>query len=395
MYKIKTLNKISDIIYNELPADRYLIGDDVEDEDAILLRSFNCLDMKFSPNLLAIARAGAGYNNIPVDCCSDNGIVVFNTPGANANAVKELVFGAMLLSSRNLLSGTQWVQGLKGNGKDISRLVEKGKNQFIGPELSGKKLGVIGLGAIGVMVANMGHAINMDVYGYDPYLSVAAAWGISRATHRAQSLDELLSVCDYISLHIPMTEKTRNFISTEEIAKMKPGVTLLNFARGEIVDNQAVVEAVAQGKVARYIVDFPTGDILGQDNIICIPHLGASTPESEENCAQMAAHQLRDFLEYGNIMNSVNFPYCQLPYTGLFRLCITHQNTSNMVGQITSVVGERKANISDMINRSSKQIAYTILDLDEPLNQDGVNRLYGIGGIKRIRIIDAKTNGER
>lgn len=395
MYRIKTLNKISDIIHKELPAGQYTVGDNVENEDAILLRSFNCLDMKFPSSLKAIARAGAGYNNIPVDACSDAGIVVFNTPGANANAVKELVFGAMLLSSRNLLSGTQWVQGLKGKGAEVSRLVEKGKNQFVGPELSGKKLGVIGLGAIGVMVANMGHAINMDVYGYDPYLSVAAAWGISRATHRAQSLDELLSVCDYVTLHIPMSEQTHNFIGADQIAKMKQGATLINFARGEIVNNQAVTQAISEGKLARYIVDFPSDELLGHQNIICIPHLGASTPESEENCAQMAAHQLRDFLEHGNIVNSVNFPYCQLPYTGLFRLCITHQNTSNMVGQITSVVGERKANISDMINRSRNQIAYTMLDLDEPLSQEGVDRLYGIGGIKRIRVIDSKANGAR
>ncbi|MGI6175933.1 MAG: 3-phosphoglycerate dehydrogenase family protein [Christensenellales bacterium] len=387
-YRVKTMNAISDIIHKELTPDYYQVGPDVEDAHALLVRSHNCMDVGFSKNLMAIARAGAGYNNIPVDRCTKAGIVVFNTPGANANAVKELVLGLMLASARNVIPGTQWVQALKGK-ENISKLVEKGKSQFVGPELRGKKLAVVGLGAIGVMVANAGHAINMDVHGYDPFLSVEAAWGVSRAIHRAKKLEDILPQCDYVTIHVPANEKTRGMFNAQVISGMKDGATLINFARNEIVDTAAVIDAVNTGKLQRYITDFPTEELLGNENILCVPHLGASTPESEENCAQMAAHQLYEYLEYGNITNSVNFPYCNLQHSGRFRLAIIHQNLPTMVSQITAAVAHRNANISDMINKSRGEIAYTILDLDEPLNEETISRLYGIGGIIRIRVIDA------
>ncbi|MDL2289374.1 phosphoglycerate dehydrogenase [Clostridia bacterium OttesenSCG-928-F22] len=391
MYHIKKMNAIADVINRELDDKNYQISDAMENEHAIILRSADLHDMEFSPNLMAISRAGAGTNNIPIERCSEAGIAVFNTPGANANAVKELVLAAMIIASRNLLEGMEWVETLKGQGDAIPKLTEKGKNQFVGPELSGKNLGVIGLGAIGVMVANAGHAINMNVYGYDPFLSVSAAWGVSRAIIRANSVDELLAKSDYVTIHIPSTDQTRGSVNKEYIAKMKDGATLLNFARGDIVNADDVVEAVKSGKLHKYVTDFPEECYLGVKNIVCVPHLGASTPESEENCAQMAAHQLNDYLMYGNITNSVNLPYCHLPYTGRFRITVIHRNQSNMVGQITAVLARKGANISDMINKSSKDYAYTILDLDDVLNGDLLDTLYSIDGVIKVRLIPPRV----
>lgn len=307
MFRIKTLNEISPVI-NSVFDDNYQIGKDVESEDGIIVRSAKMHDMELPASLLAVARAGAGYNNIPVDKCSEAGIVVFNTPGANANAVKELATAGMLLAGRDIVGGIEWARTLKGEGDKVAALVEKGKNQFVGPELKGKTLAVIGLGAIGTMVANTGHALDMDVYGYDPFLSVEHALMLSRAIHKAADLDKLLAQADFVSLHVPLMDKTRGMVNAEYIAKMKDGAVLLNFSRGELVDSAAVLSALESGKLRRYVTDFPSEDMLCVKNVIAIPHLGASTPESEDNCAEMAARQLADYLTRGAITNSVNYP---------------------------------------------------------------------------------------
>ena len=388
MYRIKVLNQISNVIYESLTPDKYDVSSSAEQEDAILVRSAKCHEMAFSPNLLAIARAGAGTNNIPTDRCSKEGIVVFNTPGANANAVKELVFSLMFTASRNVVEAVRWLKGLDKNDPDLAAAVEKGKSQFVGPELKGKKLGVIGLGSIGRMVANDAHAIGMDVYGYDPFISVDAAWGLSRAIHHVYDLNQIYTDCDYITVHVPLMDKTKHFIGEEAIAKMKPTTMLINLARGEIVDTKAAVRAVQEKRLAKYITDFPENDVLGVDNILVTPHLGASTPESEENCAKMAAYELREYLEYGNIINSVNMPSCSLPYCdGIFRITLIHDNVTNMVGQITTVLASCQANIANMINKSRGAVAYTILDLDDKVSADTIDRLRQISGIIRVRAI--------
>ena len=385
MYKVKQLNKISDAIYNYLDEKNYKVKEDFDDFDAVLVRSAKCHDMEFPQSLKAIARAGAGVNNIPIERCTKEGIVVFNTPGANANGVKELVLAAMLIASRNILEATEWVKTLNGKGEEVLPLVEKGKNQFVGPELAGKTLGVIGLGAIGVMVANAAHSLGMNVIGYDPYISIENAWGLSQDVNRAISLDNLLGKADYITLHIPLMDETKKFIGKKELKKMKDGVVILNFARNGLIDYEPLFESIDSGKVGRYVTDFPNDKLLSYKNVICVPHLGASTPESEENCAVMAARQLKDYLETGKIVNSVNMPECILSFTGKYRIAIVHENITGMVGKITAMLAERGANITDMVNKSKGNIAYTAINLDEKVTEDVAESIRKIGGVIRVR----------
>ena len=388
MFRIKKLNSISDAVCDYLEADRYDIREDLEQYEAILVRSAKCHGMCFPEETTAIARAGAGVNNIPIDDCTAKGIVVFNTPGANANGVKELVLAGMLIASRNIIEAAAWAKTLKGKGEEVLPLVEKGKNQFVGPELNEKTLGVIGLGAIGVMVANAANALGMNVIGYDPYISVESAWGLSRGVGHAYKLDELLAKSDYISIHIPLMEGTKRFLGEKEFVKMKDGVILLNFARNGLIDYDPLYAGLKNGRIGRYVTDFPNDEMLAMDNVICIPHLGASTPESEENCAKMAAVQLRDYLETGDIVNSVNLPTAQLPFTGNYRIAVIHKNVSGMVGHITALLAESGANITDMVNKSMKEIAYTIINLDDTVPAATVDAIRGIEGVVRVRTFE-------
>ena len=390
MYNIKKLNAISGIVYDYLPKSQYLVSSHIEDADVdgYLVRSANCHELELTDRLLAFARAGAGVNNIPIDKCTEKGIVVFNSPGANANAVKELVLCGLLMASRNVLAGVAWAKTLIGaEGDTMPKLVEKGKSQFVGPELMGKTLGVIGLGAIGVLVANAAASIGMNVIGYDPYVSVESAWHLSRAVHRAVNLDDLLSSSDYITVHIPLMDKTRDFISSPEIDKMKDGVILLNFARNGIVRSSSLLEALDSGKIAQYVTDFPTADILGHEKTICIPHLGASTPESEENCAMMAAAQLRDYIEFGSIKNSVNMPACVLSEPAHYRLTVIHKNLPTMVNQMTSLIAKEDINIEEMVNKSRGEIAYTVFDLSSAPSEEIMQAFGAIDGVLRVREI--------
>lgn len=388
MFSIKTLNSISEKGLELLPGDMYQISNETSDPDAILVRSANMLDMELGGNLKAIARAGAGVNNIPIDRCTEKGIVVFNTPGANANGVKELVLTALFLSSRKIYQGINWAQSLKGKGAEVGKLVEKGKSQFEGPELKGKKIGVIGLGAIGVMVANDAIALGMDVVGYDPYISVNAAWGLSSSVVRETSLDHLLATCDYITIHVPLMESTKGMLNKEKFDIMKKGIRIINLARGGLVVNKDILEAIENGTVACYVTDFPEDDLLGNENVITIPHLGASTPESEENCAMMAAKQLSDFLEKGIIRNSVNFPECDLVQSGNTRIITAHLNVPNMVGQITTVLAKYKINIVDMLTHHKNNIGYNIIDVEGHITGEIVENLKQIEGVKMVRVID-------
>ena len=385
MYNIKKLNAISGVVCDYLTEDTYTISEDAQDYDAILVRSAKCHDMCFPDNLLAIARAGAGVNNIPVDACAEKGIVVFNTPGANANGVKELVLAAMFLASRNILDAVEWAKTLAGKGDEVLPLVEKGKKQFKGPELAGKTLGVIGLGAIGVMVANAAHSLGMKVIGYDPYISVESAWGLSQDVGRAHKLDGLLETADYITLHVPLMDKTKRFIGQDEIDKMKKNVILLNFARNGLIDYEPLCAALKDKSIGKYVTDFPNDQLLGLDNAICIPHLGASTPESEENCAVMAAKQLKDYLETGRIVNSVNMPTAVLPFTGTFRVAMIHRNKSGMVGKMTALLADTGANIKDMVNKSRGDYAYTAINLDEKVSDETIEAFRKIEGVIRVR----------
>lgn len=388
MYTIQTLNKISLKGLELFPRDNYEIATEISNPDAVLVRSYNMLEMDFSKNLKAIARAGAGVNNIPVDKCTEKGIVVFNTPGANANAVKELVLASLFLSSRKVYKGISWAQSLKGKGDEVAQLVEKGKSQFAGPEIKGKKLGVIGLGAIGVMVANDAVSLGMEVIGYDPFISIDSAWELSSSVEKAMSLDHLISTCDYITIHVPYSSKTSGMINKDKFDMMKKGVRLLNFARGGLVVNKDLLEAIDNGTVACYVTDFPEDELLGNDNIITLPHLGASTPESEENCAVMAASQLRDFLEFGNIKNSVNFPNCELPHTGNVRIIAAHDSIPNMFGQITSLIARNGINIGDMISKHKDKIGYTILNIEGSVSPEIVDNIKAIEGVRMVRVIE-------
>ncbi|MEZ4358200.1 MAG: phosphoglycerate dehydrogenase [Eubacteriales bacterium] len=389
-YKIKKLNAISSVIYDCLPDDRYSIleENDKDDKyDAILARSAKCHDMVFPERLKAIARAGVGVNNIPIDRCTNEGIVVFNTPGANANAVKELVLCGMFMASRNVLEAVQWVRTIHCQDDKFMENVEKNKKTFVGNELCGKTLGVVGLGAIGVMVANAATAIGMNVIGFDPYISVESAWGMSKEVKRALSLEDLLKQSDYISLHIPLIDKNKNFISAAEFSKMKKGVILLNLARNGLVDEDALLGAIKKNIIFKYVTDFPNEKLAGLNCVVPIPHLGASTPESEENCAQMAAERLREFLETGNITHSVNMPDCVVPLSDNYRITAIHKNLPNMVGQMSKVLGDNGCNIAEMVNRSKGDVAYTVFNLDEPLDQSTIDKLNEIEGVIKVRII--------
>ncbi len=386
MFNILTLNKIAACGLDHLDSAKYAITDDAtKDADGIILRSFAMHDMEFPKSLKAVARAGAGTNNIPTDRCSEEGIVVFNTPGANANAVKELVLAGLFLASRDIVGGVNWAQTLTGD--DVAKQVEKGKSNFAGTEVLGKTLGVIGLGAIGVLVANAARHFGMDVIGYDPYLSVDAAWKLSHHIKKAKSIDEVYAKADYITIHVPLTDDTKNLVDAASIAKMKDGVKILNYARGELVNNADIKVALAEGKVSKYVVDFPNAEVLGDKNIVTIPHLGASTGESEDNCAVMAAQELSTYLETGDIVNSVNFPNCSLPMSGKGRVCILHKNIPNMLTQFTTLFAEGNQNIADLINKSKKDLAVTIINTDETITNETVEKLNAIDGVLRVRVI--------
>jgi D-3-phosphoglycerate dehydrogenase len=387
MFKIQTLNKIAMIGLDGFARDNYEIASEILNPDAILVRSADMHSMTLPPSVKAIGRAGAGVNNIPVDQCSKRGIVVFNTPGANANGVKELVLAGLLLSSRRIVPGIEWVRTLKGKGKEVGALVEKGKNDFVGPEIKGKKLGVVGLGAIGVMVANDALALGMEVAGYDPYISVEAAWGLARTVRRATSLDMLLAQSDYITLHVPLMDQTKGMLNRDKFALMKKGVRIVNLARGGLVKNADLLEALKAGAVGCYVTDFPDDDLLDVPNVIPIPHLGASTPEAEDNCAIMAVEQVRDFLESGNVKNSVNFPACALPVMGRNRIVVANANVPNMVGQITTVLAADKINIVNMMNKSAGELAYNIIDIDGDVAEAQVEKLRKIEGVITARLI--------
>ena len=387
MFKIKTLNKISPVGLSQFKPDAYTCSDDEEAPDGVLVRSAKMHDMTLPKSLKAIARAGAGTNNIPVDVCSENGIVVFNTPGANANAVKELVIGALVFTSRNVVEASNWVQGLKGKGDEVAKLVEKGKSQFVGPELAGKTIGVIGLGAIGVMVANAAKSLGMEVYGYDPYISVDAAWGISRSIHHAASVNEIYEKSDFITIHVPLNNETKGTFNAQSIASMKNGVRLLNFARGELAVPADIKAGLESGKIASYTVDFPCDELLGVKGVIPVPHLGASTPESEDNCAYMAANELIAFLEEGTIKNSVNFPNVDMPVSSDIRITVVHKNIPNMVTQIAAAFGGDNINIENMVDKSKKEYAYTILDVSGDAIDKAVESLKAVDGVIRVRVI--------
>ncbi|WOC32756.1 MULTISPECIES: phosphoglycerate dehydrogenase [Caproicibacterium] len=384
MYKIQYLNKISAAGTKRF-GDNYETGEAVQNPDAIMVRSASMHDMELPEQLLAIARAGAGVNNIPLDKCSEQGIVVFNTPGANANAVKELVLCALLMTSRKIVSGVSWCRAL--TGEDIPKQIEKGKSQFVGPEIAGKKLGVIGLGAIGILVANAAHSLGMEVYGYDPFLSVDAAWGLSRSIRHARSLDEIWSACDYVTIHVPQTPDTKGMIGKDSLAKMKDGVRVLNFARGGLVDAEAMVAALHSGKVAAYATDFPTAEMIGMENVLPVPHLGASTPESEDNCARMAAEELKDYLENGNIHNSVNMPAVSMPRESSERICILHRNVPNTISKFSGKVASLGINIENMQSKSRKNYAYTILDVTGVVTPQAVEELSALEEVIRARVI--------
>jgi len=386
MFIIQTLNKISAKGLDLLPRDLYEVASDVRAPDAILVRSQNMHDMALPASLKAIARAGAGVNNIPVEACSQRGVVVFNTPGANANSVKELVVAGLLLASRRIVEGITWARSLADRGDAVPRLVEQSKKSYTGPEIKGKKLGVIGLGAIGVAVANDASALGMEVIGYDPFISVDAAWGLSRDVRRAVNLDALIAESDYITLHTPLNDETRGLIDAKKMGLMQPGTRLLNFARGELVDQDALLQALDQGSLAAYVTDFPTEALVRHEKVLAVPHLGASTPEAEENCAVMAVRQLQDFLEHGNIDNAVNFPSCQLPQApGDHRLVIINKNEPNMIGQFSTVLAERRINIADMINKGRGDLAYNIIDVDTLVDADDLARLRAIQGVIAVR----------
>ena len=383
MFNILTLNKIAKCGLDQLN-DNYKITDDANvDADGIILRSFKMHDMELPESLKAVARAGAGTNNIPIDKCSEKGIVVFNTPGANANAVKELVIAGMLLASRDVIGGVAWANTLTGD--DVDKQVEKGKSNFAGCEIKGKTLGIIGLGAIGMLVANAAYALGMEVIGYDPYLSVDSALKLSRHVKKANSPEEVYAAADYITIHVPLMDSTRNTINAETIAQMKDGVIILNFARGGLVNNADIKKALADGKVAKYVVDFADSETVNQPGIINIPHLGASTAESEDNCAVMAAQELADYLENGNILNSVNFPNCSLPEDNIGRIAIAHKNIPNVIAKFTEALSS--VNISDMINKSKGELAYTIINTDHAIPAEAIEKLNQIDAVIRVRVI--------
>lgn len=387
MFNILTLNKISPVGLDNFDASKYTYGDSIEKPDAVMVRSASMHEMELPETVLAVARAGAGVNNIPVDKFTQQGVCVFNTPGANANAVKELVVCGLLMSSRKVVKAIDWCKTLKDEGEQVGKLVEKGKSAFAGPEIKGKKLGVIGLGAIGILVANAALSLGMEVYGYDPYLSVNAAWNLSRSVKHANSLSEIYEACDYITIHVPLTPSTKEMINKESISQMKNGVRILNFARGDLVNTDDVVAALGEGKLAAYVTDFPSDKVIGVEGVIAIPHLGASTPESEENCAAMGADELIDYLENGNITNSVNLPNVSMPRTSPTRICIIHLNKPNMISSITNIVSQDGLNIDNFQDNNRGDYAYGVLDVGGDIDKKAVDDLKALDGVIRVRVI--------
>lgn len=386
MYKYHCLNPIAKVGLNNFTAE-YVPTDNIEDADGILVRSANMHEMDLPDSLLAVARAGAGVNNIPLEKCAEKGIVVFNTPGANANGVKELVIAGMLLASRDITGGIDWVKSDASN-PDIAKAAEKEKKRFAGTEIEGKKLGIIGLGAIGVKVANAATHLGMEVYGYDPYVSVDAAWNLSRSVHHVKNVDDIYEYCDIITIHVPLMDATKGMINREALGKMKKGVILINMARDLLVDESAVLEAIKAGTVKKYVSDFANPTTAGQDGCIVIPHLGASTEEAEDNCAVMAVKELKDFLENGNIRNSVNYPSCDMGVrVKPARIAIMHKNIANMITRFTAVFGEAGVNISDMTNKSRGEFAYTLIDVDTVPGDEVIEKLRAVDGVFRARCI--------
>lgn len=386
MKKIQLLNKIAKVGTDRFDATKYEVGEDIANPDAIMVRSAAMHDMEFGKELKAIARAGAGVNNIPIDRCSDAGIVVFNTPGANANGVKELAIAALLLASRDITGGIDWVKTLKDT-EAPEKAVEKGKSKFAGFEIKGKTLGVIGLGAIGGLVANAAEALGMTVIGCDPFITVEAAWGLSSTVQKVATYDEIYEKSDYISVHVPATNETKGMLNAENFAKMKDGVRIINLSRADLLNAADLKAAIASGKVASYVTDFPTNDIIGEDKIIAIPHLGASTEESEDNCAVFAANELIDYLENGNIKNSVNFPNASMPRGGDARICVMHKNIPTLITQISGAISEAGINIENLTNRSKKDLAYTMVEYDGKLPEDAVAKIEAIDGVIKANVI--------
>ena len=387
MFRIQTLNKISPLGLELFPKDKYEIANDIPNPDAVLVRSADMNDLEIPSSVLAIARAGAGYNNIPVTRCSESGVVVFNTPGANANAVKELALAALLLSSRDIVGGINWVSSIAGKS-DVPELVEKEKSRFTGPELKGKTLGVVGLGAIGVMVANDAASLGMNVIGYDPYISVDAAWNLSREVVRADTLEGLLIKSDYVTLHVPQSETTKGLLDAEKFRLMKKEASVVNLSRASIVKDKDIIEALDAGKLRAYVTDFPNAELLTCKKVIPVPHLGASTPEAEDNCAIMAAKQIIDFLEDGAIRNSVNFPQCRLDQRAPNRLLVANRNIPNMVGQITTILAGTNVNITDLINHHRDEFAYNIIDTEQQIPEPVLEQIRKVDGIIRVRAIE-------
>lgn len=386
MYEVLTLNKIAKCGLDMLDKDIFTVTDASENPDAVILRSFSMHEMEIPASLKAVARAGAGVNNIPIDKMSEKGIPVFNTPGANANAVAELAVAGLLMASRKITDGVDWAKTLKGEGANVGKLVEKGKGSYAGPEIKGKTLGVIGLGAIGVMVANYAAALGMNVIGYDPYISVDAAWHLSENVKKSTDIKALAAKCDYITMHLPLLDSTRGMINEELMECMEDGVRVLNFSRGELVDNAAMAKALESGKVACYVTDFPSEETLAMPNTVNIPHLGASTPEAEDNCAVMAAKELSDFMCTGNIKNSVNYPNCEMAMGGKYRVTVAHKNIPNMLATFSTLMSNENVNIINMINKSKGENAYTMMDVDaipDALEQE----LEAVEGVQRVRII--------
>lgn len=386
MFQINCLNPISKVGLENLTTD-YKINDNVNDADAILVRSASMHEMEFSDKLVAVARAGAGTNNIPCDKCAEQGIVVFNTPGANANGVKELVLAGMLLASRDITGGIDWVKENQDD-ENVAKTAEKAKSKFAGTEIAGKKLGIIGLGAIGVKVANAAIHLGMEVYGYDPYLSVNAAWSLSRDVKHVYNLDDIYTNCDFITVHVPLMDATKHMINKDAINKMKDGVIILNFARDLLVDEAEVLKGIAAKKVRKYVTDFANPTVVGQEGCIVMPHLGASTEEAEDNCAKMAVQQMMNYLENGNIINSVNYPACDMGIcTKAGRVAVFHKNVANMITKFTACMGEAGINISDMTNKSKGEVAYTMMDIETPVNDEIVAKLNAIDGVFRVRVV--------
>jgi len=390
MYNIQTLNNISAEGLKRLPADSYNVGDDASNPDGILVRSYKMHDMDFGSNLEAVARAGAGVNNIPIDALAEKGVVVFNAPGANANAVKELVIGGMLMAARNLVAAWHYTQNIEGEGDELSKKVEAGKKQYVGYELPGRTLGVVGLGAIGVQVANAAQSLGMNVIGYDAMVSVERAWQLHSGVEQARSLEDLLSRSDMLSLHVPLLDATRGLISREGIARMPKNAVILNFARDPIVDEAALLESLDAGHLGAYVTDFPTRQVIGHDKVITLPHLGASTHEAEINCAIMVAEHMRDYLENGNIKYSVNFPEAVMPRTqGAYRVTISNRNVPNMVGQISTCLADAGLNIEDLLNKSYGDIAYTIVDVNGEVTDSVLEQIRTIEGVIKVRNLGA------